>query len=91
MQKNEYEVALEVGGIHEWRGDKTAFTFDDRDYSYDYCGFIFLLNNANGKIFYQRITPSKFAWGIEPILALEAKEAFDKTFKSEGNAYIRLY
>ena len=52
MQKNEYEVALEVGGIHEWRGDKTAFTFDDRDYSYgyDYCGFIFLLNNANGKI-----------------------------------------
>ena len=81
MQKNEYEVALEVGGIHEWRGDKTAFTFVGG------MGVVM----RNGKIIYQRITPSKFAWGIEPILALEAKEAFDKTFKSEGNAYIRLY
>ena len=39
MQKNEYKVALEIGGIHEWRGDKMAFTFDDRDYSYGYYGF----------------------------------------------------
>ena len=28
MQKNEYKVALEIGDIHEWRGDKMAFTFD---------------------------------------------------------------
>ncbi|MGB0154976.1 MAG: hypothetical protein ACPGFB_13180 [Verrucomicrobiales bacterium] len=93
MQKNEYGVDLEIGDTHEWQGDKMAFTFDDRDYSYgyDYYGFIFLLKNADGKIIYQRVTPSKFEWGIEPIFALEAKEAFDKTFKSKGSAYIRLY
>jgi len=56
-----------------------------------YYGFIFLLKNPDGKVIFQRVTPSKFEWGIEPIMALKAKEAFDKTFKSKGTGSIRLY
>ncbi len=91
MQKTDFKVALEDGGTFEWQGDEVAYKFDDREpstWGYQYYGYLFQLQNSAGKVIFQKVLPSKLEHGVDKILALKNRAAFDKSFKSTGTASI---
>jgi len=91
MQQSNFKVDIAEGETFEWKGEEKRYKFDDRPPAYwghQYHGYIFQLKNANDKVIYTKVIPTKFEAGVEKILGIGANQSFDKEFRAQGRASI---
>jgi len=91
MQKTSFNINLKSGKTSSWQGAPMFYKFDNRPPAYwgtKYCGYVFQIKNAKGKVIYETATPKKFEYKINKILKLEVLQAFDKTMRDRDQIHI---